>query len=57
MLFPNSGGYSYDSLVESDQGVFVVGTRDNSIQRIQYSFQLNTVLSKTPQDGQFKYEK
>ncbi len=42
-----SGGYFYENIVESEQGVFLIGRKDNQVQKLHYNSQLTSLLSKS----------
>lgn len=54
---PKDGGYRYDTLFQTSNGIYVVGFKENSVQKIQYNFQLSNIVAKTvsPLNGQLKW--
>lgn len=54
---PLDGGYFYETLYETSKGVFVVGYKENSVQRIQFTFTLSSIVSKSvsPHNGNLKW--
>jgi hypothetical protein len=42
-----SGGYFYENILETEQGVFLIGRKENQIQKLHYNSQLTSLLSKS----------
>ena len=45
-FFYTSGGYKYNNILENEQGVFVIGVKDNLIQKLHYNTLISSLLSK-----------
>jgi hypothetical protein len=44
---PSDGGYIYQAMFEDEKGLLIIGTKHNSVQRVQYNLLLTSILSKT----------